>query len=773
MSTDTFRRYLDLLNEAETGNTLQDLIKPRTDGGNYIDPKTGIIMYVPRKNPRAGSDAPDPTPKPFTWQLLRQPEAQDIKNALKAAGLDIISVDSPSLIGSYPVAAVNPDQLAQALASTSRQNAEIDTKSTASDSSAASRISKKDSAGGGIDFRTGELKGNDSATDGRQLDRSAQSASGGAEDGPGLAGNTHCAQCGTPKSMHQGLKHSFVAGDDARPEPVSQTGDTGSNEKADRIRDMQTELKKAGAELGTVGPDGNGIDGVIGKVTQAAMAKYPDIAKKYPDLVSGGGENKETKVSVDQLRSALNTIEGILSKYKINFNEHKNSLPPADQMKNWRTLMEASPTLTPAQQAAQRAGLGMPRLAGVPAFGTAGAEAGGRAAAKAAGKIASKFVIPGVGTTLSAYDAYSRWNSGDKSGAVIAALAGAGWLIPGPLGWVIGGGLDAANLARDSSNRVAISNEDAKIIRDNLPIIVSWQSDPINAKNPPPGVQEEITRVLKALKGVGIESARPAAAPGADEPQSVPSANANLPALNQTLDRMDQLLKKNNFESMVRKNLVRDMYLLNESEQMALRRNLLKEDWSWSDLVPDLTLGNLGAGAWLYNKGRKHGLEVAQGAARGAGDAAAQTAAGSAASGSAASGSAASGSAASGSAAAGGASTYWNRIAAGLSKVASGAKTAGKWGLILGAAAAVGVVGKITYDWAMANPEKAKSAGINPDDVKQLTQLAAQLKELQPQTDEEFSALPPDVQQKIKSITDRMTKMNEQLIKAVAQQQSQ
>jgi hypothetical protein len=71
-----------------------------------------------------------------------------------------------------------------------------------------------------------------------------------------------------------------------------------------------------------------------------------------------------------------------------------------------------------------------------------------KTALKTGGKLALK-AAPFVGTGLSVKDAYDRWKSGDKTGSVIAALAGAGWLIPGPVGWAIGGGLDAANLARD------------------------------------------------------------------------------------------------------------------------------------------------------------------------------------------------------------------------------------------------------------------------------------------------------------------------------------
>lgn len=59
-------------------------------------------------------------------------------------------------------------------------------------------------------------------------------------------------------------------------------------------------------------------------------------------------------------------------------------------------------------------------------------------------------LIPGVGSALSIKDAYDRWQQGDRSGAVISALSGIGYLIPGPMGWVVGGGLEAANELRDA-----------------------------------------------------------------------------------------------------------------------------------------------------------------------------------------------------------------------------------------------------------------------------------------------------------------------------------
>ncbi len=68
-----------------------------------------------------------------------------------------------------------------------------------------------------------------------------------------------------------------------------------------------------------------------------------------------------------------------------------------------------------------------------------------------AGKVASKMIgkaIPGVGTALSWKDAYDRWQAGDRSGAVLSALAGAAYLAPG-IGTAVGTGLDAMNIGRD------------------------------------------------------------------------------------------------------------------------------------------------------------------------------------------------------------------------------------------------------------------------------------------------------------------------------------
>ena len=72
----------------------------------------------------------------------------------------------------------------------------------------------------------------------------------------------------------------------------------------------------------------------------------------------------------------------------------------------------------------------------------------GESLASLGGKVLGK-AVPLGGTALSAYDALDRWKKGDRSGAVISVLAGAGYLVPGPVGWVLGGSMDATNLLRD------------------------------------------------------------------------------------------------------------------------------------------------------------------------------------------------------------------------------------------------------------------------------------------------------------------------------------
>lgn len=52
------------------------------------------------------------------------------------------------------------------------------------------------------------------------------------------------------------------------------------------VMQLQSELKAAGADVGTFGPKGDGIDGRLGPYTRRAAEKFPDIAAKYKDTLA-------------------------------------------------------------------------------------------------------------------------------------------------------------------------------------------------------------------------------------------------------------------------------------------------------------------------------------------------------------------------------------------------------------------------------------------------------------------------------------------------------
>jgi len=785
MSTELFRKYIDLLNEADsTGQPPAEFVPThfhKTNLGTKIplmqtpDGKFYWITSDP-ENPRAGR-----TIQPWIGNT-------ENRSGFGSASVDGIFKDGNAI--EFPEGTTWKDYA-------NNQNAEIAPAATASADAAASvdssdsssniRLTKKDGdaviKGSGrpsIDFRTGAIKGDDTAGDTAsdqdpfppggmvkdghgniirgKPDAAAELPSGTQwvyrrkDDGAGassagdwrnLPGETHCAQCGTPKSMHQGLQHEFAAGDDVRPDPVSQSGDTGGNEKADRIRAMQADLKKAGADLGTFGPEGNGIDGVIGKVTQAAMAKYPDIAKKYPDLV-GGGQNKQGKVNLDKLNTALSTIEGILNKYKVKINEDQEPQTSTDQMKNWRALMEAPPTLTPAQQAAQRAGLGIPRLAGAPAVGAAGsaaAAATGSTAMKAAGALGkgAARLSPGLGAALAIPDVYSRAKEGDYVGAGISTLAGLASFFP-LAGTAAALGLTGLNYYLDSNKKptVAISAEDAKIIGDNIKIIQDWQKDPANADGLTPELKTRIANDFKAVAAMGIptQGAEPASAAGANGSAVTPPAAAA--DINTTLDSMDKFLTKHQFES-IRKELLKNQHLLSETERIALHRDLLKEDWS--DYLPSTSDALWGLGG--YNAGKA----VANRAA-------------------------ATPSAAAIPAAAPAPPSMMKSL---LTKAWSAIKTVGRvagrvgwWGVLI----AGGVAAKSFWDWIRSDPHAASAAGLTTQEMAEWKQLDDQLNKLIPDR-ETFDALPYDVQKKAMAINERRIKFMAWVTEKAEQQAQQ
>lgn len=184
-----------------------------------------------------------------------------------------------------------------------------------------------------------------------------------------------------------------------------------------KVQEVQKKLIALGVDVGPTGADGKLGPNTAGGIRAfEKMAGLPETGKLSPELDAALAKGKAVEKGSD-LGQSLAAIERIALKYKV-----ENIY-----------LIAADGTL-----------LTEDAIDDIKGYATAGAVGG------VASKLLSKSgkALPGVGTGLSAYDALERWKDGDRSGAVIAALAGVGWLIPG-LGLVLGGGLDAYNMTRD------------------------------------------------------------------------------------------------------------------------------------------------------------------------------------------------------------------------------------------------------------------------------------------------------------------------------------
>jgi hypothetical protein len=80
---------------------------------------------------------------------------------------------------------------------------------------------------------------------------------------------------------------------------------------------MQKELKAAGANLGTFGPKGDGLDGRLGPYTRRAAEAHPEIADKYKEVLSRPDSVDAQKVDVSTIqdpdfKKKLEKIAGLL-----------------------------------------------------------------------------------------------------------------------------------------------------------------------------------------------------------------------------------------------------------------------------------------------------------------------------------------------------------------------------------------------------------------------------------------------------------------------------
>lgn len=69
-----------------------------------------------------------------------------------------------------------------------------------------------------------------------------------------------------------------------------------------QVLTMQKELKAKGADLGTFGPNNDGLDGRLGPYTRRAAEKFPEIASKYTDVLARPDSIDAQKVDVSTIQ---------------------------------------------------------------------------------------------------------------------------------------------------------------------------------------------------------------------------------------------------------------------------------------------------------------------------------------------------------------------------------------------------------------------------------------------------------------------------------------
>jgi hypothetical protein len=488
-----------------------------------------------------------------------------------------------------------------------------------------------------------------------------------------LSQENRCVKCGTPQAQHTGLKHAFAA------EPAAQGGGGGIA----RIKQLQQELKAAGAALGATGAARDGIDGDLGPLTRAAAAKNPAIAAKYSDVLGTETATPASQATISQLTTALDTIEQILAKYKVKMSESRSAAMP-DQMATWRNLMEAGPRSAAQQASMKVAATGInppnnpfgltpggvapaappaPTAPAAPPGGAAGAATGPAQAmpyTQAAGKagtmgklwsgikgIASKAALP-ITALYSIWDGYEQISALPADmpkdqyhaavtkivarlvndfglfwvGAILGAAAAGAISGPGALvGFVAGGagGIAASYFLGDSVGaitdaivdqmyglgpKINISSEDAAVLDQNLKDIQSMSKDPAIAAAITPDLRSRIERVVKSAA-----AAIAADTPAAGRQSATPAGAASAPDdLVKSIDGIEKILTKYKFEdiesdsdanimteSELRSFVLKNMHLLTESEQMAVRRDIMTEgpiaSWAVKKLAPKFKAG--------------------------------------------------------------------------------------------------------------------------------------------------------------------------------------
>lgn len=312
--------------------------------GNAIDPKTGIIYYGD-----AGGEAGNVTPKKMPLQFMSQPDQKPMLDAIKAAGLEVVPQEEKTLFGSAQYAKVDVSKLADIIsgivpvdntalleklkklielvdkylalkakrsgkapapAPATGQNPNIDdaTRQRAQASVAGLKEGLIESFGyetktdeglgslvgkamPGVGLALGTMGAVDSYKKGDYLGAALNGLSGALSLIPGV-GWIPALGLG----MWQAGRELAGATNKQPQHPQQSANPTVAGGKDPKVQELQKKLIAAGADLGPTG-----ADGVMGKYTQAAMQKFPNIKE--------GTQMKSVAESIRDLQSKLALIE--------------------------------------------------------------------------------------------------------------------------------------------------------------------------------------------------------------------------------------------------------------------------------------------------------------------------------------------------------------------------------------------------------------------------------------------------------------------------------
>ncbi len=331
---------------------------------------------------------------------------------------------------------------------------------------------------------------------------------------------------------------TIVVGPDGKPlpnggrvtPPTTSGGQSASPSSGNRVIDLQRELKAKGADLGNFGPEGDGVDGKIGKFTREAAKKHPEIAAKYKDVLDGGqaaspaqgsgssgsgnkpagGQPAASGDNAQKLNNALSGLEQILKKYKVDVKEeidhileNINVFSEQEQIEIWKLITEEDkPKLPPGAKYDRSTGNWYTEKDGKKVY------IGG-----------STTTTPAKSLDIKPQSKFSKFISklggasgiGRKIGTRVGASAIGGPLAPfiaaGSIiwtGWDIGKAI--YDVFADEDSLPGLSDEDKATIKQHMAVLTAIEKDKEFMKTVDAETRKRVEYVMKGLNSLAVDT---------------------------------------------------------------------------------------------------------------------------------------------------------------------------------------------------------------------------------------------------------------------------